>query len=262
MAALRRINKLTVLLSLGSLGLAVAIAHGLVRQADPAPVVTDLPAAVTSLPELAPIEPFSLPEPDRFAAIVERPLFSETRRPPTPPPPPEPKVATATAVPAAPAQPRVELGQFKLAGIVEHEGVRYALIRHVEDEALQRVIVGQEIRDWRIEEIALDSIVLSHQGVRDVVMLRDNESTEPTGRKKLLKAAAKEGKKAGKREAGSKIEMFVRALRSEGGKKKVKGVQVLGAPAQMGQQDLGQGMAGQGFGDGSGGGEWTQPPTP
>ncbi|MEX2648640.1 MAG: hypothetical protein WD673_06465 [Alphaproteobacteria bacterium] len=259
MSALRRIGIVTPLLAVGTLALAGAIGHGLVMRANTA-VPTEAQIAASAVPELGPIEPFALPELAALAAIVERPLFSETRRAPEPlpPPPPEPE-PVVEAAPAVPPPPRVELGQFKLVGIIDDGGRRYGLLRPLDGEELVRAEVGAVLGDWRVEAVSLDSVVLSQGGVRDTIMLRDNKAApQPTGRAKLLKAAL--GAQRGQGDGLDASDVFTRSLRSSSG----NGAQATGdgsggngkkkrkQTAQANGQGSGQGD-GQGDGQGAAG---------
>jgi hypothetical protein len=72
---------LPALLLAGCLGLGWVIYHQLM--ASPAPRPADAPQTAALLPDLPEPTPFVMPPAEDFAAVVERPLFSPSRRPPS-----------------------------------------------------------------------------------------------------------------------------------------------------------------------------------
>lgn len=85
---------------------------------------------------------------EAYAEVAQRPLFSETRRPPqiSLPPKPEPKPPSAAG--------------FVLVGVVARHDDRVALIRTTASPKVEIVMEGGSIAEWKIEKIALDHIVL------------------------------------------------------------------------------------------------------
>lgn len=81
----------------------------------------------------------------RYREVLERPLFSPTRRPA--PPPAEP---TATAGPGLPT----------LHGVMLAKGRRIALVGADGTSAPSRVTEGSRIGDWTVEHIEADRIIL------------------------------------------------------------------------------------------------------
>lgn len=95
------------------------------------------------------------PAPDgRFRAMVERPLFSPTRRPPPPPPP---ALAPLAAPPVALPPPAPALS---LSGVIAGGGGGVALLRRPQDAAPVPVALGGRIDGWTVAEIRPRSIVL------------------------------------------------------------------------------------------------------
>ena len=86
---------------------------------------------------------------DWLDEIVERPLFSASRRPFSPP---EEK-------PAAKAEPKAEPLAFTLAGTLLSGESRVALLAHPTD-GLLRLRQGQEVDGWRVDEIREDEVRL------------------------------------------------------------------------------------------------------
>ena len=93
-------------------------------------------------------------EPDGFAAMVDRPLFSPTRRPP-PAPIAMPAVAAAPPAPPAPAMPDVAL-----SGVIAGGGGGVALLRRPQDAAPIRLRLGGQVDGWTLAEIRPRAVVL------------------------------------------------------------------------------------------------------
>src|SRR5262249_53546663 len=86
------------------------------------------------------------------AAILDRPLFDPSRRPPVIPAPPE----VAEDEPEVEQPPELE---GRLAGVVLRPGVREALFTRAGDVPLA-VNEGDEIDGWTVASIQLDHVVL------------------------------------------------------------------------------------------------------
>ena len=108
------------------------------------PVRIDEPSPAAAAPAPAAEAPLVTPAAGAFAAIVERPLFSPTRRPPAaaPPPAPAPEVVAAPT-PLAPMD-------FSLAGVVISGGTRSALVQMQADGRQVRVAEGGAIDGWTL----------------------------------------------------------------------------------------------------------------
>lgn len=105
------------------------------------------------------VVPYALPPLEQFTAVVERPLFSPTRRMP---PPEEPEVAEAptTAAPVVrretgPAEP--ELHFF---GTIRQAGKVAALVSFPDTGAVARLIPGETVGDWVVLQVQRDRLVL------------------------------------------------------------------------------------------------------
>jgi general secretion pathway protein N len=105
------------------------------------------PAAVESPPAQ-----FILPPLERFTAVVERPLFSPTRRMPSPPP-------SAADAPAALPEASVSEGplepELRFFGTVRQSGVAAALVTYPATAEVARLRVGDAVGEWQV--IAVDS---------------------------------------------------------------------------------------------------------
>ena len=109
------------------------------------------PAASPPPPASADVAGFTIPPESAFAEVVERPLFSATRRPPS---------ASAAAAAAATAQ-----GDLVLVGIVTSSAERYALIQHGKPARVDRVAENDALSGWTVESIERDRVIL-HTGDR------------------------------------------------------------------------------------------------
>jgi general secretion pathway protein N len=108
-------------------------------------------------PAAAPANPVAAQSLDQLSTILDRPLFSPSRRPPAPPPPP---VAQAPAPPAPPPPPP----DLVLFGVVmDGEGAR-AVVRAGADKKILRAQIGDEIDGWKVSQIEGRKVVLSLDG--------------------------------------------------------------------------------------------------
>ncbi len=110
----------------------------------------DRPAAALSNPVAAQ----SL---DQLSTILDRPLFSPSRRPPAPPPPP----VVQAAEPPAPPPPPPNLVLFGV--VMDGEGAR-AVVRAGANRKLVRAQIGDEIDGWKVSQIEGRKVVLSLDG--------------------------------------------------------------------------------------------------
>lgn len=133
--------------------------------APPPPRAADGAAAPASPPALAPsaaLEPYALPPLERFAAVVERPLFSPTRRmPPIPEPAAEaPPSAPETGPapdpgPSGPAEP-----DLRFFGTYRQGGTSAALVTFPATNAVARLVPGDKVGEWSVLEVGRDRLVL------------------------------------------------------------------------------------------------------
>ncbi|MDX6748716.1 hypothetical protein SH611_02735 [Geminicoccaceae bacterium 1502E] len=103
-------------------------------------------APPTGMPELPPLE--------AFTALVERPLFSPSRRPP---PAPATKAAPATAT----AEPE-EIGEpdFQLVGTVTRKEQVFALVLPEDGGSVRWLGEGDELDGWIIVEVGQNHLVV------------------------------------------------------------------------------------------------------
>lgn len=97
----------------------------------------------------------AMPEKTRFAVLVERPLFSPSRRP-----------HSAEAAVASVSSPA-----FSLSGVVISTGEPVALVRPDAGGDPMRVIVGEEISGWRVTQIESNRILVQHDEMQRELFL-------------------------------------------------------------------------------------------
>jgi len=134
-----------------------------------APVKPNAPAAAEpAKSEDAAQDDSGAPTLDDLTATRERPLFSSTRRPPEV----EPVVQAAAPITDATSMP------FELVGIVAGSEVNAAIFRNTDTKEEVRVVKGEKIGNWSVEDIAGRAVVLRGPDKRVRMRLFD-ESTAP-----------------------------------------------------------------------------------
>jgi hypothetical protein len=104
-----------------------------------------------------PPAPFVLPPLEAFTAVVERPLFSPTRRMPNPPPEVDTPVAEAPlAEPGGPAEP-----ELRFFGTVSQDGTAAALVTFPATAEVARLRPGDMVGDWQVTSVARDRLDLA-----------------------------------------------------------------------------------------------------
>jgi general secretion pathway protein N len=139
-------------LALGAGSLAVLLAAGAAPDVpDPGGLSAARPAGVDAAPPGVAPRP-AVPE----SAILDRPLFSATRRPP-PAPAPAPEAAAPPASPPPPPPP--ELG-IALVGIVLDGTARIAILRPLDGQPALDLREGEAVGGWRVIRIGSDRIAV------------------------------------------------------------------------------------------------------
>ena len=140
-----------------------------------APTEAAAPAADAQPPPADADLALALPPPERFAVVVERPLFSPTRRPA----PPAAEVAEAPALPEEPppepeaveAEPPPVV-DFTLVGVVIAGTERYALVERHEDGRVVQVPEGGDVSGWFAVLIDPDGAVFRNGAVEEELLLK------------------------------------------------------------------------------------------
>ncbi len=126
--------------------------------------------AATAAPEVPPTGFAPLPGLDDLAEVVERPLFSQSRRPA----PPE----AQADVPAAKDGQQFAYG---LSGIVITSGREMALLSHARTREIRQVRLGGIVDGWKVTAISADQVTLSRGGETQALKLIDRP--QPVRRK-------------------------------------------------------------------------------
>jgi hypothetical protein len=103
----------------------------------------------------------ALPGLQTFAAVVERPLFTPSRRlvrPLEPVAEPEPE---GEDEPVAEVQPSVERPDLRLFGTVQQRGRATALVTRESGGSMEQLAVDATVEGWRVAEVTRDRLVLT-----------------------------------------------------------------------------------------------------
>lgn len=164
MSALLQSRVLTVALLAVCVGLGAGVLDSLDERRSPA-ATAPARVAIAKPRAAAKADPTSgfagLPDINTLTETVERPLFEQSRRPPS-----EPEVANEG--------PPVPLHVF-LSGIVIADGKRYAHIRSDNDARVRVLSEGDAVDRWRIQSILPDRVVLSSGDRTEEILLKDKE---------------------------------------------------------------------------------------
>lgn len=132
-----------------------------VRWQPPASQQTDLSSLLPSLP------PLVQPDTGRFIALLDRPLFSATRRPPPPPPPP------------AAAAPVDNLSTARLSGVFEGPGGTGVIIQIAGKD--RRLQLNQALDGWTLRSVQGRQVTFGSGGQTRVLQLPRAALTTYTG---------------------------------------------------------------------------------
>lgn len=124
------------------------------RWQPPVPVKVDLQALLPALPGPGQADT------SQFLGMLERPLFSPTRRPPPPPPPPKADVP----------EPVNRFAQAKLTGVFEGAGVGGIIINY--DGKDRRVPLNGMLDGWKLQSVTGAQATFSQRGQTRVVQLQ------------------------------------------------------------------------------------------
>ena len=110
---------------------------------------------------------FSLSPLSQFQAIVERPLFLQSRRP----------IPGATTEASPTASKETRLNQYSLSAVVIVPDKRLALLRSTTDKKIHKIEEGQDLQGWKLKEIKDESALF--QQVNESQELRLQRKTPP-----------------------------------------------------------------------------------
>lgn len=141
-------------------------------RADPADPPS--PERVAALPD-RPV--FAMLPIESFSEIAARPLFSESRRPPSPAAEPE-----LEPEPGQAAAPVVRRGLFVLVGVVITSRTRLAIVRQRNAREAVRLVEGQQIEGWTVDSIQPNLVRLRQGAAVEEVRLDDSLAPPPAPR--------------------------------------------------------------------------------
>jgi len=113
-------------------------------------------------PPLAPLGPFVA-----YAATIERPLFSPTRRP--------------ASLAAAPGAAAIE-GRYRLQGLVIAGTARHALVTEIAGGRTRELGEGDALEGWTVTRIEQDRVMLTSPAGEAMLALPSAASPDPAKR--------------------------------------------------------------------------------
>jgi general secretion pathway protein N len=123
--------------------------------------------ASASLPPLPPDPSFAMPPEESFAAVLERPVFSPTRRSL-----PSSGVAATLTTSAA----------FLLVGVVISGGERFVLVKPLSSDGVERLREGDELAGWSTVAIEPDRVLFRRGALEEEIVLDYTAPAPPTPR--------------------------------------------------------------------------------
>ena len=177
MSARRRLAaRLTLLLAASCAALAaIVLSEALQPQADSASTPSASVGKPTVLPPLPPDPEFTMPPEASFAVVVDRPLFSPSRR-----------AIQGTAAVAAPGTS----GDLKLVGVIIRDDERIALVKLRNGDQLESVRQGDNLAGWLAVSIAPDRVLFRHGAVEEELILDYKAPAPPAPPRVKRKLAA------------------------------------------------------------------------
>src|SRR5918992_4250884 len=130
-------------------------------------VITPEASRTPQFPLLVKKDDFSLPPLSQFQAIIERPLFLQSRRP----------VPGATTETSPTASKETRLNQYSLTAVVIVPDKRLALLRSTTDKKIHKIEEGQDLQGWKLKEIKDESALF--QQVNESQELQLQRKTPP-----------------------------------------------------------------------------------
>jgi hypothetical protein len=124
-----------------------------------APVATPLARAASgaaAVPASKTMAAINL-DPAEEAIVLQRPLFSPTRRPPPPPPPPSSATAAGGGAATKPSVPEPPPMNFTLVGIVRDQTSSLALLQPTNGKRVMSLRAGQALDGWMLVSIGIDT---------------------------------------------------------------------------------------------------------
>ena len=132
----------------------------------------DAAGAVGAPPAAAPLR-LDTPPAESLALLVERPLFTATRRPP-----PAGMIEPAAAAP--PPDTSLILGRYRLSGVVVTPDRRLVLLTPKGGSATISVAKGETLDGWAVTEVEREFIVFERDARKKTYIVRDATEIEDT----------------------------------------------------------------------------------
>ena len=151
-----------------------------VYQAPPAELPAQTLAGVgpTDAAAAPSFRPFRMPPQQRFSELVERPPFTQSRRPPE-----------VSAEPVARREaPRIDL-KLTLIGVILQPDRQYALVQRPGSKGAQRLARGEKIDGWQVEGILPDRVILSQAKEVVELELKDAKIKRPKAKGRQPRSA-------------------------------------------------------------------------
>ena len=150
-------------------------------EATPRPSAAKAPEAVAEAvvsEEFAPVNPLHSIAVEEMSAMVERPLFNQTRAPPPP------VVVDPPLDPVAEVEPQVVEDttgpqDFTLLGVSINGGERFALVRYNKTNEVFRLKSGQYLSDWELRSVESKEIVIARADAELTIRLFDASREAP-----------------------------------------------------------------------------------
>lgn len=111
------------------------------------------------------------PEPERYAGILERPLFRPDRKPEPPP--------DALPEPAAAPEVNADLETLDLTAVMLTSTLMSAWVRDPAQPTLRRLRLGDDVHGWTVQKILEDQVILARAGEEHALILRDYSQSPP-----------------------------------------------------------------------------------
>jgi hypothetical protein len=111
-----------------------------------------------------------LPAIDRFSVMLERPLFSPTRRPVLAAVEPEAGPEEAEAE-AAPVETAAGAPAVRFVGTIGQGGAMTALVLRNDMPTVEKLVVGDEVDGWRVTSVTAAELVMEHEAERLVLTI-------------------------------------------------------------------------------------------
>lgn len=131
-------------------------------------------AGAVGAPPATALPRFDAPPAESLTLLVERPLFTATRRPP---PPAE---MTTPAAAAPPPDTSLILGRYRLSGVVVTPDRRQVLLTRKGGSATIGVAKGELLDGWALTEVEREFIVFERDARKKTYIVRDAIEVENT----------------------------------------------------------------------------------